>query len=57
MFTGVMVMPFAFCMAITASGAYAAAYAGAGLLAAISGLPLLGGGATAPFSAAAAPPR
>ena len=59
MFAGVMVMPLAFSMAITASGAYAAAYAGAGLLAAISGLLLLGGGATAPLSAAAAqtPPR
>jgi len=50
MFAGVMVMPSAFSVAIAASGAYAAAYAGAGLLAAVSGLLLLGGGAAAPRS-------
>lgn len=47
MFTGVMVMPSAFSVAIAASGAYAAAYAAAGILAAVSGLLLLGAGAPA----------
>jgi len=42
MFTGSMVMPSVFSVAITASGAYATAYAAAGLLAAVSGLLLLG---------------
>ena len=43
MFTGVLVMPSAFAVAIAASGEYAGAYAVAGLLAAASGLLLLGG--------------
>jgi hypothetical protein len=47
MFAGVMAMPSAFSLAIAASGEYAGAYAVAGLLAAGSGLLLLGGGATA----------
>jgi hypothetical protein len=55
MFAGVMVMPSAFSAVIAASGAYAAAYAGAGLLAAVSGLLLLGDGAPAPGSPAAEP--
>ena len=55
MFTGVMLMPSAFSVAITASGAYATAYAAAGLLAAVSGLLLLGGNAPARLSPAAAP--
>ncbi|TAK66341.1 MAG: MFS transporter [Betaproteobacteria bacterium] len=55
MFAGVMLMPSAFSVAITASGAYATAYAGAGLLAAVSGLLLLGGDAPVRLSPAAAP--
>jgi len=55
MFTGVMVMPLAFSIAITASGAYGTAYAGAGVLAAVSGLLLLGGGAPARPSSETAP--
>jgi MFS family permease len=43
MFAGVMVMPSAFSVAVAASGEFALAYASAGLLAAISGLLLLGG--------------
>lgn len=43
MFAGVLVMPTAFSMAITATGEYATAYTGAGFLAAASGLLLLGG--------------
>ncbi|OGA35240.1 MAG: hypothetical protein A3G80_15480 [Betaproteobacteria bacterium RIFCSPLOWO2_12_FULL_62_13b] len=54
MFAGVMLMPSAFSVAITASGAYATAYAAAGLLAAVSGLLLLGG-APVRLSPAAAP--
>jgi MFS family permease len=42
MFTGVLVMPSAFAVAIAASGEYAGAYTVAGLLAAVSGLLLLG---------------
>jgi predicted MFS family arabinose efflux permease len=45
MFTGVLVMPSAFAVAIAASGDYAVPYAVAGLLAAASGLLLLGGSA------------
>jgi MFS family permease len=45
MFTGVLVMPSAFSVAIAASGDYAWPYAAAGVLAAVSGLLLLGGGA------------
>ena len=45
MFTGVLVMPSAFAVAIAASGDYAVPYAVAGLAAAASGLLLLGGGA------------
>jgi MFS family permease len=45
MFSGVLVMPSAFAVAIAASGDYAGPYAVAGLLAAASGLLLLGGGA------------
>ncbi|MBE0625176.1 MAG: MFS transporter [Burkholderiales bacterium] len=56
MFTGVMVMPLAFSLAIAASGAYASAYAAAGLLAAVSGLLLLGGGGS-PRPGTAAPPQ
>jgi MFS family permease len=44
MFAGVMLMPSAFSVAVTAFGNYAAAYAFAGGLAALSGLLLLGGG-------------
>ncbi len=44
MFTGVMLMPSAFSVAVTTLGDYAAAYAVAGGLAAVSGLLLLGGG-------------
>jgi MFS family permease len=44
MFTGVLVMPSAFAVAIAASGDYAVPYAVAGLAAAASGLLLLGGG-------------
>jgi predicted MFS family arabinose efflux permease len=55
MFTGVMVMPLAFSLAIAASGAYASAYAAAGLLAAVSGLLLLGGGGPLQLGAAAPP--
>lgn len=44
MFAGVMLMPSAFSVAVTASGDYALAYALAGALAAASGLLLLGGG-------------
>jgi MFS family permease len=44
MFAGVMLMPSAFSAAVTAFGDYAAAYAFAGGLAALSGLLLLGGG-------------
>ncbi len=44
MFAGVMLIPSAFSVAVTAFGDYAAAYAVAGGLAAISGLLLLGGG-------------
>jgi MFS family permease len=43
MFSGVLVMPLAFSVAITASGEYAGAYAVAGLFAAASGLMLLAG--------------
>jgi MFS family permease len=43
MFTGVMLMPSAFSVAVTMLGDYAAAYAVAGSLAALSGLLLLGG--------------
>ncbi|MBK5103924.1 MAG: MFS transporter, partial [Burkholderiales bacterium] len=61
MFAGVMVMPLAFSLAIAASGAYASAYAAAGLLAAVSGLLLLGGGGPLRLSPAVAaqtpPPR
>ena len=42
MFTGVLVMPSAFAIAIAASGEYAVPYTVAGLLAAVSGLLLLG---------------
>jgi len=42
MFTGVLVMPSAFAVAIAASGEYTGAYTAAGLLAAASGLLLLG---------------
>jgi MFS family permease len=45
MFTGVLVMPSAFAVAIAASGDYAVPYAVAGLAAAASGLLLLVGGA------------
>jgi MFS family permease len=45
MFTGVLVMPSAFSVAIAATGDYAWPYAVAGVLAAVSGLLLLGGGA------------
>ena len=55
MFTGVMVMPSAFSVAISTSGAYATAYAGAGLLAAVSGLLLLGGDPPARPSPATVP--
>lgn len=41
MFTGVMVMPSVFSVAVTLSGDYVVAYSGAGLLAAVSGLMLL----------------
>jgi predicted MFS family arabinose efflux permease len=44
MFTGVLVMPSAFAVAISASGDYAVPYAVAGALAAVSGLLLLAGG-------------
>ena len=44
MFAGVMLIPSAFSVAVTAFGDYAAAYAVAGGLAAISGLLLMGGG-------------
>ena len=50
MFTGVLVMPSAFSVAVAASGEYAGAYAVAGLLAAVSGVLLLTG---APRQAAA----
>ena len=50
MFTGVLVMPSAFAIAIAASGEYASAYTAAGLLAAASGVLLLAG---APRQAAA----
>jgi len=53
MFMGVMVMPLAFSLAIAASGAYASAYATAGLAAAVSGLLLLGGGGPLRLSPAA----
>ena len=43
MFTGVLVMPSAFSLVVAASGDYALAYAVAGVLAAASGLLLLGG--------------
>ncbi len=42
MFTGVMVMPSAFSAAVALSGDYVVAYSAAGLLAAVSGLMLLG---------------
>ncbi len=45
MFSGVLVMPLAFSVAITASGEYAGVYAVAGLFAAASGLMLLAGSA------------
>jgi predicted MFS family arabinose efflux permease len=44
MFTGVLMMPSAFAVAIAATGDYAVPYAVAGLLAAVSGMLLLGGG-------------
>jgi MFS family permease len=47
MFTGVLVMPSAFSVAIAATGDYAWPYAVAGALAAVSGLMLLAGGQTA----------
>ena len=43
MFAGVMVMPSAFALVVSASGEYAVAYAAVGLLAGVSGLMLLGG--------------
>lgn len=46
MFAGVMMMPSAFSVVIAATGEYEFAYAAAGLLAAVSGLLLLGGGAS-----------
>ncbi len=55
MFSGVMVMPSVFSLVITASGTYAIAYAGAGILAAVSGLLLLGGGAPLRLSPVGAP--
>jgi nitrate/nitrite transporter NarK len=44
MFAGVMLLPSAFSVAVTAFGDYAVAYAFVGALAAVSGLLLLGGG-------------
>ena len=44
MFSGVLVLPLAFSVAVAASGEYAGAYTVTGLLAAASGLLLLGGG-------------
>lgn len=44
MFAGVMLIPSAFSVAVTALGDYAVAYAVVGALAAVSGLLLLGGG-------------
>ena len=44
MFSGVLVLPLAFSVAVAASGEYVGAYTVAGLLAAASGLLLLGGG-------------
>lgn len=57
MFTGVMVMPSAFSMIVTATGAYTTAYAGAGLLAAVSGLLLLAGGEHESPGSTSAPPK
>jgi len=50
MFTGVMVMPSAFSATVTLAGDYAIAYSGAGLLAAVAGLMLLGGSGQRPPS-------
>jgi len=46
MFAGVMVLPSAFALAVGSSGGYALAYGAGGVLAAVSGLMLLGGGAS-----------
>ena len=48
MFAGVMVLPSAFAVVVSASGEYAVAYVAVGVLAGLSGLLLLGGGGARP---------